>query len=323
MTNKVNWGIIGPGKIAHNFMGAVNLTDNSRVVACASKSLNKAEEFAKQFNIEFAYDDYQKLVENEKVDAVYIGTTHNFHFECVKLCLLNNKHVLCEKPFTINAEQAKELTELAKSKNLFLMEAMWTRFLPAIKWVKSHIDNDVIGDILHINSNFGFKFEFDKTSRIFDKSLGGGGLLDIGIYNISLTSYFLGLDVEKIQTVVKLGETGVDEQASICLLFKNNKTASLNHSVIFSIPQEMTIFGTKGTVTIPRFWCAQEAKVELYNGESFSFCEAYQNGFLFQVNEANSLILNGELESKIIPHEQTIQIMELCDKIRCIWGLEY
>ncbi|HFC00904.1 MAG TPA: Gfo/Idh/MocA family oxidoreductase, partial [Phaeodactylibacter sp.] len=246
MTKKTfHWGIIGLGKIAHKFAQGIAVLENASVYAVASRTPKKAKDFARQYNVEFYYNSYEDLMYCDGIDAIYIATPHVFHFENTMLCLRHKIAVLCEKPFAINNRQVQKMVATAKANNTFLMEALWTRFLPSIEKVLELIANDVIGEVHTIKADFGFKAKFDPQNRVFNNALGGGALLDIGIYPLFLALLIFGKP-NNIQASAKTGTTYVDETCAMILDFPKNKIAILHATIIADTPTEAFIYGSKG-----------------------------------------------------------------------------
>ena len=210
------WGIIGPGKIAEKFAEALLNCPNAELWAVASRDKERAESFAKKYRAVKYYDQYEALINDEEIDVVYIATPHTFHYRHVLLCLNNKKPVLCEKPLSVNYQSALEMITLAKETKVFLMEAMWTRFLPVIKEVFRLIKQGEIGEIIFIKADFGYSFPYDTESRIFNMKLGGGSLLDIGVYPLFLALSLLG-EPDSVKTFAHISSTGADEgRVSAC-----------------------------------------------------------------------------------------------------------
>ena len=318
-----NWAIMGPGGIANKFAQALMQCKDARLIGCASKSIEKAQEFKKAYDLKYAYGSYNELVANNEIDAVYVSTTHNFHYECAKTALLAGKHTVVEKAFTVNAAQAQELVDIATEKNVFLMEAMWTRFLPAFKWAKDMVLKGEIGDLQNVTASLCVDFPYEPSSRIFNINLAGGGLLDVGIYNLSIACFFLGCDPAKIQSSGSIGKTGVDENVSVILSYEKGRTATLNHSIIYKTKNDVYIHGTKGYIHIPSFVDAQAAQLVYNDGKSAECNTPHDNGFIYEVEEINSLIKAGKKESHVITHDDTVKIIKICDKLRADWGLVF
>jgi len=330
--NEIRWGLIGCGHIAAKFAENIKSVQHAKLIACSSKDAQKAQEFAKSHQIELSYGDYAEMLGNPSIDAVYIATTHNYHYENALLCIQYGKHILCEKAFTINADQAKEIFREAKEKNLFVMEAMWTRFLPATRWMKEQIRNGVIGEPASIVNHFGFAFPYDPASRLFDIQLAGGGLLDLGIYPISNACNIFGNNPVEIHSVAKIGQTGVDEQASVIMIYKDGQIATLSWSLLAQHENTTMVYGTKGKIILNHTSAPDKGKFIQYKKNRndpeekeivVEFESLHSNGFENEIQEATNRILNGELESPSIRWEDTVQILEICDKVRAQWNFRY
>ncbi len=326
MKKYVNWGIVGCGGIANKFLTSSLDVDNVKVVAVASNTPGKAEAFAKKYNIEKFYTDYASLLANPDVDAVYIATTHNFHYKNAKQVLEAGKHILCEKPFTVNSRELRSLISIAKSENLFMMEAMWTRFLPAIVQLRKWIEDGEIGEIKHIKASFGFSCPFDPSSRLYNIDLAGGALLDAGIYPLSFTNMLLKERPVEIKAIAEIGETGVDEQSSYILKYRNGAMGILNSAVNTPMPSSAEILGKKGRIFIPQqFLSATEVILEKEGCEPITRIFNFDppKGFKFEIQAATDSILNGEKENKIMPLTDSLQLIEIIDEIKKQLGLVY
>lgn len=322
-TNIVRWGIIGCGNIANKFADDILHVENTYITACSSKNRDRACEFAQKHNIENYYDSYEDMLRSDMVDAVYIATTHNFHYENAMLCLKYNKHVLCEKIFTVNAKQAREIFETAKGKNLFVMEAIWSRFLPVNIWVKKQVLDGQIGDVVSVVAQFGVNFPFDPKSRMYDINLAGGGLLDLGIYPISFICNFLGSNPVRVKGVAGMGFTNVDEQAAVSLLYDKGQTGSATYSMCTNYANLAVVYGTKGRIEVDHTCFAKSAVLYRDDGIRVKFDNDGTNGFEHEIKEAVNSILAGKIQSDIIPARETVQILEICDDLRRQWGLKY
>lgn len=323
---KINWGIIGCGNIAHKFAQSTQALDNAQIVAVGSRTQGKAETFANKYSIDKIYTDYSSLLLDEKVDAVYIATTHNFHYENAKEVLNAGKHILCEKPFTVNSKELKDLLKIASEKKLFMMEAMWTRFLPAVVKVREYLDAKVIGDIKQIRASFGFKFDFDPENRLYNLELAGGALLDAGIYPLSFANMVMKNRPKEIKAIAEIGKTGVDEQSSYLFTYDSGCIAFLNSTINAPVVSRAEIIGTLGRITIPQgFLGANELWLDIEGKETdkqmYPFEEA--TGFKFEIEAASNSILAGELENIIMPLTDTLQIIETIDEIKAQLGLVY
>ena len=326
MKKKINWGIIGCGGIANKFAESAAVLDDVNIIAAASRTPGKSESFAKKHTIKHYYSDYTDLLENDEIDAVYVATTHNFHFKNAMQVLEADKPVLCEKPFTVNAREMKTLIALAEEKQLFMMEAMWTRFLPAIRQVRLWLAEDVIGPIKQIRATFGFHFPFDPSHRMFNPDLAGGALLDAGIYPLSFANMVMKQKPVDVKALGELGITGVDDQSSYILIYESGCLALLNATMNAPVVSRAEIIGTKGRITIPRdFLNAKDVWLEIQNQEPIQkkFPHQDSTGFMFEIEAASESIRNGLLENDIMPLVDTLQLMETIDEIKNQLGLVY
>ena len=311
MSRVVNWGILGPGNIARKFADDCKSVSNARVLAVGSRDLNRAKLFAKEFEIETVYSDYSSLCEDTFVDAIYIATPHNFHFEHAQLALLNGKNVLCEKPISVSLREFQALDLLAKSNNLYLAEGMWTYHLPAITTALELVMANKIGELKKIKAEFGYKSNFDPKSRIFSPDLAGGVLLDIGIYVLAISYYFFR-KMPSIQTRdIIYASTGVDETISIAQGY-GHQTASLSASINGELSNSCILEGASGSIELPNFWEARKIILKIH-GENTEVIEFPRKtfGFDYQIKNVSSNILEGKLESDIVPMEfsKTFQLL--------------
>jgi len=324
--NHVNWGIIGCGGIAHTFATSVKATEQGKLLACASRSAERSGDFAAEHDVPISFMDYETLVADPGVNAVYIATTHNFHFENIKLCLENGKHVLCEKPFTVSATQTKQLIALAEQKKVFMMEAVWTRFMPAIRKLQELLAEGVIGDVTTVRANFSIDGDFGPEHRLRNPKLAGGALLDLGIYPITMASIVFGRQPEHIQSAAVLGETGVDERSFYLFDYGNGQTAQLSSSFSDRCPTEAIISGTKGYIRIPWFLGAKQLFIHRSGEDEVETLDfPYEDGenFKFEIEHAMECINEGRLESDIHPLSETLAVMETMDTLRAQWDLSY
>src|SRR5580704_17801924 len=224
MNNKIRWGILGCGNIAAKFAADLRLVANAELIAVGSRNQSAADEFARRFSALRSHEGYEDLVHDNEVDVIYVATPHGLHHEHVLLCIENKKAVLCEKAFAINRRQAKEMIDLAKERNVFLMEALWTKFLPNYTKVQQMVEDGKLGDISSVLVNFGFIPKKPLAPRIYDPRLGGGTLLDIGIYNVFVVMSVLGKP-DIIEAYATLSSTGVDEQCAATFTYKEGAIA--------------------------------------------------------------------------------------------------
>ncbi len=320
----IRWGILGPGKISGAFAGALQVSEGAELAAVGSRDQTRAAAFAQQYGVFRAHGSYAELAADPEIDAVYIGTPHSHHEAHTLLCLEAGKPVLCEKAFALNAKQAERMINVAREKGLVLMEAMWTRFLPAVVRVRELIAEGAIGEIRMINADFGFRADYDPQSRLFDPTLGGGALLDLGIYPLNLAYMLCGEPVE-IQTTANLGTTGVDEESVILLHHARGELSSLSCSLRVDTPREAHILGTEGRITICfPWWATDRIRLLTKSGreEEFEFPKR-GGGYAYEAEAFMNLIRNGQLESDIMPLDESLAIMKTMDTIRNRWGMSY
>lgn len=323
---EIRWGILGCGGIANRFATGVAAVEGSTLAAVASRTPGKARPFAEKYGVGSFFDNYEDLVRRADIDAVYVSTTHNFHHQCVKLALDHGKAVLCEKPFTVNARELKDLVDLARRRKLFLMEGMWTRFLPAIVQVRKWLEEGEIGEVRQVRADFGFRIAFDPKHRLFDPALAGGALLDAGIYPLSFASMVMGGPPERIQATAEIGQTGVDNQSAYQLTYRNGAIAMLSSAVRTELDCRAVIYGTEGRIEVPnRFLSAKEAILRKGDDPPVQrqFPFAVEDDFSFEIEAAADCVRNGETESRSMPLEESIQLMETIDQIKTQLGLVY
>ncbi len=324
MSKIIKWGILGSGMIAHEFAEGLKVLPDAKLEAVASKTEGKAESLGKMFGVKKIYNNYEELVKNPAVDVIYIATTHNFHYENVLLCLNHGKPVLCEKPFTLNAIQAEGLINTARSNNLFVMEAMWTRFLPCILKLNELLDKGILGEIQHFKADFGIKQELDPKGRSFNPDLGGGSLLDLGIYPISFARMIYKQSPSIIKSTAYIGKTKVDEKSCYLFEYENGQTAMLSSSNRLIMPHDAFIFGTKGYLEIPNFF--HPSKMILYSGKKRKKTirlHYKSTGYNYEAREVMSCLNTGKIESVIMPLDETLEIMKTMDILRSQWHFKY
>lgn len=324
----LRWGIIGAGLIAHKLADAVSINPDSTLVAVASKSAERAQAFAEQYGIA-GTDDYAALVSRTDIDVVYIATTHNFHYENALLALQHKKHLLIEKPFTVNAAQAQELIELAQRNDCFMMEAIWVRFLPSMIRLKQMLKSGTLGDIRLFNISFGGIAQPQYLPRLTDPLLAGGVTLDMGIYPITFVNFLLDAQPTASKSFCQFATTGVDELATYQLQYDSGCIASINTSFNLLTRMEAIIYGSLGYIEFPHFQQGSTFTVHIHNGtrdiESSETIteENHGNGFIYQVAEVVKQIRAGKLESDIISLRETLTTMQLMDNLRGEWGFRY
>lgn len=316
-------GIIGAGWIADKMAVSLAPLKEYCVYAVASRSLEKAKEFASHYDIEKAYGSYEELVKDPQVDLVYIATPHSHHFEHTMLALENGKHVLVEKAFTANTREARILIETARQKSLFITEAIWTRYMPLSHKVKELMDSGIIGDPRVLTATLCYMME--NKERIVRPDLCGGALLDLGVYSINFARMYFGTDIVKSVSNCILGPTGMDMQESISLTYANGRMANLQAGCLCLNDRQGIISGTEGYIRVDNINCPE--LVEVYRNYElvarFFRPQEMVTGYEYQVMECRRCIEAGLLESPMMPHAETISIMEQMDALRKEWGVKY
>jgi predicted dehydrogenase len=325
MAEKVRWGILGTGNIAKQMARGLAVLPDAELLAVGSRSQESADGFGEQFDVERRYTSYTDLVNDPDVQVVYIATPHSLHRENSLLCLRAGKAVLCEKPFAINATEAREVVAMARERQLFLMEAMWTRFLPVMGRVRELLAGGAIGDVRMVTADFGFRAPFNPRGRLFNPELGGGGLLDVGIYPVSLASMVFGPRPARVSSMAHLGETGVDEQAAMILGYEQGQLAILSSAVRTHTPQEAFLIGTEGRIRVHTpWWKPTNLTVSVEGQEDQTETLPFEgNGYNYEAAEVMACLRAGKLESDVMPLDETLAIMETLDQIRGQWGLRY
>ncbi|HEU4323036.1 MAG TPA: Gfo/Idh/MocA family oxidoreductase [Roseiflexaceae bacterium] len=320
----LRWGILGTGNIARQFARGLALLPNAQLVAVGSRSQGAADAFAREFGVAHSHPTYEELAHNPEVQAVYIATPHPLHHTNTLLCLAAGKHVLCEKPFTLNAREAAELVSEARSRGLFLMEAMWTRFLPALVQVRNLLAAGAIGEPRTVMADFGYRAPFDPASRLFDPALGGGALLDVGIYPISLASMVFG-PPDRICSMADIGQTGVDEQAAVVLGHGPGRMALLFAASRTASQREAFVLGTEGQIKIHAPWYVP-TRVTLARpdrGDEQFDLPLEGNGYQYEAAEVARCLRAGLTESPVMPLDETLALMRTLDAIRAQWDMRY
>lgn len=313
----MNWGILGCGKISHKFATDLLSISGQSLIAVASNNPQKASDFGKKFNVQYVYNDYKNLLQSTNIDIIYIGNTHNMHYETAKLCLEHQKHVICEKPMTLTAADTEELYSIACQKKLFIMEAMWMAFLPLYKHLFVYLLKDkIVGDITSIYADFGFRQEFNLESRLFDKNLGGGALYDIGIYPLYLATLLLGKPID-IQVMANKGPSDVDHDIWLQLKHAQNKASQIFASFSSHSSCTCLINGTNGFVKINhRFHEQESAEIYIHNDKP-KFLSFPKKGFGYshEIKHVVSCIAHGQYESPIVSKALSCAVAEVIDKV--------
>lgn len=321
----IKWGIIGAGNISSKFITALKGLDHTEVAAVASRDLNRAKEYANRFAIKSAYGSYEELVKDPEVDVIYIGTPHTEHKANCELCITNGKSVLCEKPFTINQKEAEELIQLAKKHNVFLMEAMWTKFLPVTAVVKKWMKEGRIGEVRYLDIAFGFRIDFNINNRLFNPTLAGGALLDVGVYPITYAVHLLEQLPDRVLSSAILGRSNVDEMNSIIFCYENGILANISSAITAEVGQDAIIVGDQGKIRVPNFWMADYAEIYDKDGKLIEAVSVPHkvNGYEYEAEVVNCCIREEKLESKTNTLTDTLDVIRIMDEIRKDWGLKY
>ncbi|TVQ23137.1 MAG: gfo/Idh/MocA family oxidoreductase [Spirochaetaceae bacterium] len=320
----VRWGILAPGGISRAFARELVKIPDAQVVAVGSRSAERAEAFAREFDIPKSYGSYEEFAGDPDVDIVYIGSPHSHHREHSLLCMGEGKSILCEKAFAMNARQAREMAQTARERRLFLMEAMWTRFLPTIRWVRDRITDGSIGEVKAMHATFGIKSVWDPEHRLLNPELGGGALLDTGIYPISFASMVYGMQPKTIHSSARIGSTGVDEWYSALFEYGDARSAQVSSSVQLPLRTEAVIFGTEGRIEVPQFIGAKKATIFSRSGTEETFMDNDSDrGMKHEAIEAMRCMSEGLQESPTMPIAESIEIMETLDRMRSKWNLTY
>ncbi|GLR69872.1 Gfo/Idh/MocA family protein [Agaribacter marinus] len=307
---KIKWGIVSAGRICSKFCSDLIHVEDAEIVAVAARNLDSAEKFAKQYGIKKAYEGYQTMFDDPEIDVVYIGTPHTLHFENARDAILAGKHVLCEKPLVVSPAQCKTLCDLAKEKNVFLMEAMWTYFLPAIQKAKEWLTQGRIGKVHHIKIDFGYPMAYAPDSREFSAELAGGCLFDMGIYPLAVAWFLLEKDLSNLHVFNENAPNGVDQDVIIIADCGDTK-ASLAASFKSNLQNAAHIIGDKGIIAIPHF--SRATTCELYDGDDCvdKFVDERKTyGYDFEAKEVMKQIRLGKIESSIMPHSTSLKLQE-------------
>jgi predicted dehydrogenase len=322
-SSSINWGILATGRIARKFAEGLRLAPGARLLAVASRRKESAESFSREYNVPRAYDHYAALAHDPDVQVIYVASPHSGHHDHTLMALRAGKAVLCEKPMAINAAQVAEMIAAARSRKLFLMEAMWTRFFPAMMKVREWVDSGVLGELGLLTADFSFCANRSERSRLFDPALGGGALLDVGIYPVALASWLMGLPKNIVSQAHLHG--GVDEMCAMTFNYGDGRFAQLTAGIVLDTAQEAVLCGRQGRVRIRRPWWHPHALTLSRSGkpdESFEFPRD-ENGYQYEAIEVMRCLREGRLESDRMPLNESLAIAQTMDTLRAQWGLRY
>jgi predicted dehydrogenase len=325
MSDKLRWGIVGTGGIAGAFARDL-LLDGHTITAVGSRAQDTADAFAREFGLAVAHPSYEALAADPDVDIVYVATPHSLHHENAALALQSGKNVLVEKAFTINAAQARDLIEMARANSLVVLEAMWTRWLPHMTRIRQIIANGVLGEVRSLHADHSQLLPADPTHRLNDPRLGGGALLDLGVYPVSFASQLFG-PPGTVQAAATLTPTGVDGHVAAILSYPGGAIATFQAASTMRGPNTATVTGTQGRIEIDAVWYSP-ASFRVYDSSN-SLLESYQRpelngrGMYFQAREMEELVRRGQLTSDAMPADETISVMDTMDRIREQIGVRY
>lgn len=314
----VRWGIITAGRITHTFASDIAHCVNTKIQAVAARNIDKAQEFAVQYGIDEAFDNYQAVFEHPDIDVVYIASPHTMHLAHVEKAIRHKKHVLCEKPLVTTSEDARYLKRLAHEHGVFLMEAMWTYFLPAIEKAVAWVTKGEIGELLHVRADFGYPITYDPNLREYDAKFAGGCLLEMGVYPIALNRLFNPALPTSLAGVQHIAPNGVEDD--VCWQWQyEGCTASMHTSFRAKLPNTAIVIGTKGTIHIPDFFRARECHLYELEQPKLSYIDERKgSGFEFQIDHVCHAIRTRKRESDVVPLSASIAFQESIEALRTL-----
>ena len=320
----LRWGVVGTGGIAHSFLEGLRATPSATVTAVGSRTRERADEFADVWDVPERHGSYEALAQSPNVDAVYVATPHPWHHPNTLTCLNAGKHVLVEKPMAMNALQVSEMVAAARANDRFLMEAMWTRYLPVSRLVRELVDDGAIGEVCWLSAEFGSNVPYDPDHRIFNAALGGGALLDLGVYPLAFASSYLG-ELTVVGATRQLSpDRMVDTHTTVLVRGGSGATGSLSCSSRTTLPNRAVLAGSKGRLEIPNFWVATTAVLHRDGREPEEFHRPFRaNGYEYEAEEVARCVAAGERESPDMTWAESLSLARLTDQIRDVGGLVY
>ena len=323
MQQKLKVGILGAGHIAQKMATTLMGMKEAELYAVAARELSRAEQFANEFHAQKAYGNYEALADDPDIDLIYIATPHSHHFGPARMCLLKGKPILCEKAFTANAREAEELIRIAQEKQVFLAEAIWTRYMPFSRTIRELTESGIIGKPMMLTASLGYPIAHKE--RIVRLELCGGALYDLGVYPINFALMTFGNDLEKITSTCMKNEAGVDMQNSITFTYRDGRMAVMQTTAFCASDRQGIISGDKGYLVIDNINNPQQAVV--YNTDHQETgrytCPPQITGFEYQVLEAAEAIRQGAIEPASMPHAETLRVMRMLDSLRKEWGIRF
>lgn len=318
----MKFSILGPGGIANALAEAVTKLEGIEPYAVGSRKLERAQEFAKKWGFKKAYGSYEEMLMDPEVELVYVATPHSHHYQYAKMCLEHGKHVLVEKSFTVNAAQAEELIKLSEEKGLLLADATWTRYMPSRKMIDDVVESGVIGKVTFLTANVGYPLL--EVERLWNPELAGGALLDMGVYPINFALMAFHGEVTQIQSSVVMSPEGVDWMNTITLIFEDGKMANLYSNMLSLTDRKGIISGDKGYMEVQNISNCEEIRVYNMDKEIIAKYNVPEqiNGYEYEVLACAKAIAAGKTECEEMPHEETLRVMRIMDKIRNDWGMK-
>lgn len=323
MRRTLRWGTIGTGWIAHMFANTMKFVEDSEILGIADSSREMAAAYQKEFAIPHVFSSPEELAASDGIDAIYVATPHCFHKQYIELTLNHGKHVLCVKPIVMNAGELKEMLALAAKKRLLL----WTRFKPEFQAAKREVAGGSIGEVERIEVHCSFRPPYNPESRLFNARLGGGALLDVGVYAVSLAQFFMGAPVE-IKALSHIGPTKVDHTTSALLGYPNGAAAFVTASIVSDERQDLVLYGTKGTLAIRDYWYSDSYELRLYGKDPQMVAFRNSRSDLaekhdYMLEAFNACVREGRIDNEVIPVAETLGVVETMDEILRQAGLSY
>lgn len=321
----VNWGIIGPGSIAHQFAKALEHSEQGTLYAVASRNKQRGQEFADLYGSVKVFEGYEAIINDPQVHVIYIATPHSHHYKIAKACLNAGKHVLLEKPLTINAQQTEELVKLSQATQCVFQEALWSRFMPCFATVKQWIANGEIGHVQYITSQIGFPFLERENHRLNNSLLGGGAILDLGVYSVSLSQFLLGEHPLLVQAMGHVNRDGVDQNTLVNMQYPSGVFSQFVCTIGAQCSNVMSIHGTHGMIHIPSmFWNGNQATLLKTDQQPTTLDFPHPiNGFEYQIESTMESISTGRLCDPRMNHLDSLNVLHTLDEIRSQMGLHY
>lgn len=325
MKKTIHWAFAGTGGITNAFIRGLKNAEGADPAAIVSRSRDRAERFAAKYGVEKTYTDFDAMLDDAKIDIVYLGVPHSAHKELALKAFKAGKAVLCEKPAAINAAELTQMIDCARRQKVFFMEALWTRFVPPVRKAREWLAGGLIGEVRMVQGNFGFKADLPPEHRLRNINLGGGALLDAGVYPISFASLaFGGRKPQKISSVLTLGETGVDEEAAALLSWGPHQTAFVSASIALTTVNDLWMYGTEGFIHLPSFVFCHSADLALPGRPPYHWEGDFRgNGYNYEAEAVMDCLRSGCTECEVMPLDESLVIAEIMDEIRLQWGLKY